>query len=194
MSPTVYFTVIDDVARQNRSALGKIILLQCIRLATQQPNGLFEMTHEPAGRPVVSGHPEIFISLSHSATSLACAGTLAGPLGIDLEIERSGRNVADIAAFAFGPAEQKRVARDGTDGFYRIWTLREAIAKAEGIGLVQVADRQDRVDTGPDSGEWRWRDWHLARHVVAPGRHLALAVQAARADAMAWRYFTPTDA
>lgn len=192
MGPSVYFSVIDEVARHNRSALGKIIILQLISLATQQPAALLEIVHEGTGRPVVSGHPEIFISLSHSGTSLACAATLAGPVGVDIEIARSGRNVVDIAAFAFGPAEQKRAAREGADGFYRIWTLREAIAKAEGIGLAQAADRQDRVDSGPDTGDWRWQDWHVSHRILEPGKHLSLAVQAAELDTVDWRYVTPS--
>jgi phosphopantetheinyl transferase len=192
LSLPVYFTVIDNVARQKRVVAAKSIILQSISLAMGQLNPALELANEPSGRPVVLGHPEIFISLSHSRTSLACAATFAGPVGIDLEIVRRGRNLGDIAALAFGPAEQVRAARDGPDGFYRIWTLREAIAKAEGIGLAHAADRQDRVASGPDTGDWRWHHWHLAHRLLDHGKYLALATRAPEIEAVDWRYFTPT--
>lgn len=190
MSPTVYFSVIDDIDRHHRSAAGKSFVLQAISRAAGEDNLNFHISHEPGGKPYVTGHSEIFISLSHSRTSLACAATLLGPVGIDIEIVRPHRDLAGIAAFAFGPNERIRSGSSGADGFYRIWTLREAMAKAEGIGLARAADRQDRVDSGPDTGDWRWQDWHLSHRILAPGKHLALAAQAPAADGVEWRYFT----
>lgn len=140
----------------------------------------------------MAGHPEIFISLSHSHASLACAATRLGPVGIDLEVARPHRDLAGIAGFAFGPKEQSRAAAEGADGFYRIWTLREAIAKADGIGLAQAADRNDRVESGPATGDWCWQGWHLTHRVLDPGKHLAIAVRAPAVDAIDWCWFRPT--
>ena len=157
-----------------------------------QPDGSFDIVRDPAGRPLVANEPGIFVSLSHSQASLACAATHVGPIGIDLEVPRPQRDLAGIAAFAFGPKEQIRAAA-GPAAFYRIWTLREAIAKATGVGLAQAADRQDRVDGGPETGAWRWQDWHLTHRMPEPGTHLAIALLGPQADAVDWRYFTPND-
>ncbi|MBI2255702.1 MAG: 4'-phosphopantetheinyl transferase superfamily protein [Proteobacteria bacterium] len=165
-----------------------------VRIILGQPKASFEIAAEASGKPVVTGHPEIFISISHSQASLACAATQIGPIGIDLEIARPHRDLAGIAAFAFGPREQIRIAQEGADGFYRIWTLREAIAKANGIGLIEAADRRDRVESGPVTGDWRWQDWHLTHRILAPGRHLAIAVHAPAVEIIDWRRVTPNGA
>ena len=50
-----------------------------------------------------------------------------------------------MAEATFGPLETQRVGRTGERGFYRIWTVREAMGKATGEGLRLVADRLDRA-------------------------------------------------
>lgn len=115
--------------------------------------------------------------MAHSGPLLACAATLLGPIGVDIERPRPGRDLTGIADAAFGPAEIRRSACGGPAAFYRIWTLREAIAKAMGEGLALVADRSDRAAEGPDEGSWRWQDWCLA-HYRQPGDVcLALALR-----------------
>lgn len=82
------------------------------------------------------------------------------------------------------------MARDGLAGFYRIWTLREAIAKATGDGLGLVIDSMDRVATAPASGYWVAADrcWHLASLEPRVGITMALAVGAAPpTQASSWR-------
>jgi hypothetical protein len=85
-----------------------------------------------------------------------------------------------IAAAAFGPAEARRVAADGAPGFYRIWTLKEAMAKASGAGIAEVADRTDRVPDGPPQGIWRANvgvtPWWLAL-TSRPGLSIAVAIR-----------------
>jgi len=186
LKPAVYFTVIDEIDPPKRSIAGKIAILQLVREISGQLDARFDIAAAPNGKPFVVGRPDLFISISHSRTTLACAVTFAGPLGIDLERPRPDRDLSGIAAFAFGPGEQRRAAAEGPDGFYRIWTLREAIAKAEGIGLAQVADRQDRADSGPAVGDWCWQGWHLTHRILAPGKHLAIAAYAPQVDRLAW--------
>ncbi len=186
MRPAVYFTILSNIERQRQSLVAKNVILQCIKFVSGQPNKNFEIAAEPSGRPIVVGRPDIFVSLSHSKASLACAATMAGPLGIDLETAQAGRAFDAIAAFGFGPAEARRAAKEGPVGFYRIWTLREAISKAEGLGLAQATDGQDRVETGPAIGDWRWQDWHLTHRISSPGTHVALAVRAPQFVAVEW--------
>lgn len=186
MPPAVYFTILNGIERQRQRLVVKNVILQCIKFVSEQPNNNFEIAAEPSGRPIVVGRPDIFVSVSHTKTSLACAASMAGPMGIDLETARAGRAFDAMAAFAFGPAEVYRAAEEGPGGFYRIWTLREAISKAEGLGLAQVTDRQDRVDTGPAIGNWRWQDWHLTHRIPSRGMHVALAVRAPQIETIEW--------
>ena len=137
---------------------------------------------EPTGKPFLEsalGQAVPFISLAHTRGWVACAASAVGPIGIDIEWHRPGRDHAGIARAAFGPLEQERARADGP-GFYRIWTLREAIAKATGDGLTLATDRRDRVHDGPDDGSWRVRQdetyWHLSHHRIQGELNLAIAV------------------
>ena len=100
-------------------------------------------------------------------------------VGIDVEVHRPRRNFDRIAA-AFG-LRQCLVAADGAAGFYRIWTLKEAMAKASGVGLAEVADRTDRAAGGPKEGAWRANvgttPWWLAHATPVPSVSLALAIR-----------------
>ena len=63
--------------------------------------------------------------------------------------------MSEIASYAFGPQEQRVVKSDGPRAFYRIWTLREAFAKARGLGFSILADGRDYFPEAPDSGIWQ---------------------------------------
>ncbi|MDR3439076.1 4'-phosphopantetheinyl transferase superfamily protein [Telmatospirillum sp.] len=117
------------------------------------------------------------VSLSHGGGLVAVAASLeGGDLGIDVEPHRF-RNISALAEFSFGPDEQAAVAAGGIAAFYRIWSLREAQAKAVGDGLAMVADGRDRVAGGPFEGCWIEGSWGLAHIVPEPGFSLALAVR-----------------
>jgi 4'-phosphopantetheinyl transferase len=119
------------------------------------------------------------VSLTHTRGAIACALAISHPIGIDLERHRP-RDYRSIAQYAFGPREQSRIEREGEHGFYRVWTVREAIAKATGQGLALVTDGRDRADVGPALGSWTTRcdsdDWYLVHAQPAPDMSLAIAV------------------
>lgn len=118
------------------------------------------------------------ISIAHSAHLAATAISRIGPVGIDLELHDPTRNLAGIAETYFGPQEAAQVAVGGARAFYRIWTLREAIGKATGEGL--LTDCRDRItDASPYAGAWvaDERKWLLAHMEPRPGVSLALAIQ-----------------
>ncbi|MBF6568199.1 MAG: 4'-phosphopantetheinyl transferase superfamily protein [Candidatus Binataceae bacterium] len=131
------------------------------------------LTHDADGRPLLYRGQEpcsIAVGLSHSRTIAACAITDLGAIGIDVEF-CADRHFQGIAAAAFGPAEQALVAREGQCAFYRIWTLREALAKADGNGLARLTDGSDYFADAPGIGSWRaiidGQDWMFWTGVVA---------------------------
>jgi phosphopantetheinyl transferase len=101
-------------------------------------------------------------------------------VGIDIEVYNSRRDFARIAAATFGPEEQMAVAGEGASAFYRIWTLREAMAKASGAGIAEVADRTDRVAKGPKEGASRQKvgttSWWLTHRTPVSGLSMAVAL------------------
>jgi phosphopantetheinyl transferase len=76
--------------------------------------------------------------------------------------------------------EAARTSNAGIGAFYRIWTLREAIAKARGQGLALAADGLDRVHEGPDVGQWfatlDQAAWSLSHNLIDEDTSFATAV------------------
>jgi 4'-phosphopantetheinyl transferase len=102
---------------------------------------------QDAGKPELqqkAGDPQLHFNLSHTATvGLLAVG--AGPVGIDVEQVR--RIDHAVAENYFSESERQDLAQlDGDawlQGFYRCWTRKEAILKAEGLG---VGDRLAKFD------------------------------------------------
>lgn len=122
-------------------------------------------------------------SISHSEGIVACAASDEGRIGIDVEWQNPNRAWAAIAAEYFGPGEANRVLSGGAETFYRLWTLKEALGKAEGTGLARVLERSDWFAACPLLGEWRMeiagRIWTFQSIVPAPDYVLALAAEGA---------------
>jgi 4'-phosphopantetheinyl transferase len=134
--------------------------------ARQLLNSLLERNHlnSPSTRLAQDsdGHPRLYrdhqpsgiaITISHSRAFVACAITDLGCIGIDVEF-CADRPHEDLAAFAFGPEEQHEVARGGSRSFYRIWTMREALAKASPGDIAHVTDGRDYFAAAPNAGRW----------------------------------------
>ena len=100
------------------------------------------------GRPIamdVCGRRSPFLSIAHSRGWLACIVSGCRPVGVDIETFRPGRSWQAIAQLAFGPLERAHALRQGPDAFLRLWTAREALAKATNKGFALVVDRADYV-------------------------------------------------
>ncbi len=120
------------------------------------------------------------LSITHTGRLAAAAVCAGGDLGIDLERHRF-RDHSALAAQAFGPNEQAAVARGGGAEFYRIWTLREAFAKATGQGLPQVMDGADRFDADRLGTVWAAEidgaRWRFASSLFSPEHCLGVALR-----------------
>lgn len=130
-----------------------------------------------AGRPFLPDTPVTF-SLAHSEGLTVCAVTANGQIGVDMERIRRLPDGQTIAARCFAPEELRTyvaappLARPTV--FFRTWTRKEAIVKAEGGALVQPLHDLDvgalplpavvRVSTGKAH-----RDWHLHAFEPAAG-------------------------
>ncbi|ADB35076.1 4'-phosphopantetheinyl transferase [Kribbella flavida DSM 17836] len=116
------------------------------------------LRHATTGRPTLNG---LSVSLSHARTSgdeqsaagagavgterraasgvhglVAVAASVAGPVGVDLEVRRAFA-VTGMARRWFDPAEAALVeaADDPVETFLLLWTAKEAVGKALGRGL-----------------------------------------------------------
>ena len=92
-------------------------------------------------------------SLSHSAGLVACAISAAHAIGIDVEAINGAIDVSRIAARYFTVEEATALVRcpveDRAWRFFELWTLKEALLKAAGIGPATTLDRVSfRVNGG----------------------------------------------
>lgn len=93
------------------------------------------------GRPEIDNEypPPLRFSLSHTLDLVACVVTRAFDVGIDVEFARDSTDVLALAERFFAPREVSALRAlptdRQTDRFISIWTLKEAYAKARGLGL-----------------------------------------------------------
>jgi 4'-phosphopantetheinyl transferase len=170
-------------ARRGRGAWSSLLARAALRALLAQHTGHadWQILRTRLGKPFVVGPSGALgpaVSLSHTGAMVAVAMAQAGALGVDIEQHRT-RDFTALAAQAFGPAEQADVAVSGADAFYRIWTSREAIAKATGDGLALAANGHDLVAGGASEPYRRMEHgghvWHLAHVRIEPDCSLAVA-------------------
>ncbi len=144
----------------------------------------------PPGKPFLieeDGFSASF-SLSHTHGMVACALTAAAALGVDVECIDRKVDSADIAARFFAPAEAAHLAQlDGEvrrERFFDLWTLKEALVKALGVGLAESLNRF-AFAVAPDGGislsapaGIGAQSWQFG--LFAPGPRHRLAVAARR--------------
>lgn len=115
-----------------RAILGDVLDLRPDRVPLARQEG---------GKPVLAGLPAHF-SLSHSGDSVIVAVSPDGPVGVDIEALRLLPDAAAVARRFLDAATARRVAAAPPDTraaqFLRLWTWREAVAKALGAPLMEI--------------------------------------------------------
>jgi 4'-phosphopantetheinyl transferase len=191
------FATLDDHAdaarhhlpRRRRQSLAARALLRAVLAleGTGSPASPWHLLRSPQGYPNVAttGNARRSVSLAHSGAIVACAIAARGTIGVDVERIDAERPVAALARAAFGPTEIAEVEREGAMAFYRIWTLREALAKASGQGFGLLVNRLDMAPGIADAGRRRvgGDEWELACWTLDEGYELGFARLAVAGDA-----------
>jgi 4'-phosphopantetheinyl transferase len=101
------------------------------------------------GQPQADG---LFLTLSHSR-HLALAAIATRRIGVDVEYVREGLNLASLAAECLSVRELATFMRlkpsDQIRSFFKIWTQKEALSKALGLGL-RVPFNELEVEADPN--------------------------------------------
>ena len=150
------------------------------------PAELGELLYSKEGKPHFA-NPEWQISISHTANH-AVAVVCQGPkLGVDIELARE-RRFLHLARQYFHAREsthlQKQVGDEQRlqDEFYRLWTLKEALAKVTGKGL-GFSIGQNMLGVSPTSLNGKLTttdqstDYRFVSTKLQPEIYLALAVK-----------------
>jgi 4'-phosphopantetheinyl transferase len=123
--------------RQRQFVVGRVLLRMALgRLLNVAPQDV--RLEEQVGKaprlvaPVLKGSSPGF-SIAHSGRWVACATSAQTALGLDIEMRDPGRDLAALAAQAFDVDEMAQWARiqklpddERVDGFYRLWSEKEA--------------------------------------------------------------------
>jgi len=101
---------------------------------------------EKQGKPALEGE-KIHFNISHSGEVVLIAVSDT-QTGVDVEYMKPDFDYEEILATNFCGRESKaaRSALDGRKMFYRLWTRKEALLKADGIGLTDDLTKIDVSD------------------------------------------------
>jgi 4'-phosphopantetheinyl transferase len=95
------------------------------------------------GKPSIADQVHaLSFNVSHSGPHCLIAVTRHGPVGVDIEPVRPGRDFLALARRFYTATENEVLsARSDAGLFYRMWTLKEAHIKARGLKLLDGLDR-----------------------------------------------------
>ena len=178
LEPILAMLPIEEQARVRRlrypkhqamTLAGKALLLRHLhRVCPGEPRPLLRLLErQHTGRPI---HPMIDdFSISHSGTFvvLAVAPTGSGiRLGVDIEIIGSQWRIAAGVAMSVGERRRIHLSGEPEREFFRMWTFKEAVLKADGSGF---AVPPSAVNTCVPSTVVGGRMWFVASFNVAVG-------------------------
>ena len=109
-----------------------------------------EFATEPQGKLAIAQPPsEVGFNLSHTADCVVCATCRDFAVGLDIERVMDRVNPLLISQRFFSESESRSIVAldpsERLDRFFRIWTLKEALAKAHGLGLLAPTDSSQFV-------------------------------------------------
>ena len=151
-----------------------------------------QLRSDSYGKPELEtpfGDPPLRFNLSHTNRLAACVLSYGHAVGIDVEEINRSLDFEAITRKAFAPEEQllldATTPGDRPVTFFRLWTLKEAIIKGIGRGLMiptaHFAFKLDplSVNIAPNAGEDS-ATWHLQE--LAPTANHRLAIAAKRSS------------
>jgi 4'-phosphopantetheinyl transferase len=168
-----------------------VLLREALSDRVRMPLAAWRFTRAAAGRPrVAAGGPvSPTFSVSHERNLVACLVARAGDHGIDVEALSAGDARLDGVELVLSDTERATVRREGARGSVRaieLWTLKEAYAKARGLGLsldlrpvtFRLDHRTIRVSFEPPAFDDPDR-WWFALYAPTPEHRLAIALDLA---------------
>lgn len=111
------------------------------RFLEQRPEEL-SFTTGPQGKPQLDGlAPDLQLrfNISRSASRCLCAVARGRDVGVDIELVREIDDLESLVQSQFSPSESSEILRlpdePRREAFFRCWTRKEALVKANGQGL-----------------------------------------------------------
>ncbi|HIJ61495.1 MAG TPA: 4'-phosphopantetheinyl transferase superfamily protein [Rhodospirillaceae bacterium] len=148
---------------------------------TGEPAAEIRILSATDGKPRLAGHPTVSFSLTHTRGLVACGVAEEAEIGIDAEILDCQIQFDAVARSFFAPAEAEAIERAEGETrielFYRLWTLKEAVVKADGRGQSIDAIAFDLTPPVPRLLASGGAIWSLAELQPTPDHRLAVALR-----------------
>ncbi len=196
--PPDWFKLLDDEERllcqqfrQEKDRLAYVaahaLLRSTLSNTLKIPPASLIISHDKKGKPFIN-MPEsraVEISLSHTSGMVAVALSETGKVGVDVEaVNQHIIPQDDLSAYGVSNEEAKRLASlaepERSELFFDLWTAREAVAKADGLGLslpfslIQI-DHSKNMATIQTDGSCPSSHWHLLLKRPSPLHRLSVA-------------------
>ncbi len=200
-----HFMALLDVEEQARAArfhfgqdrerfvIGHGLLREVLGHMLGRPGGSLKLLRGPFGKPYLAGHPVHFnLSDTKDAVLLALART---ELGADVETMNRRTDHERVAHHYFTPAEVEQIshAANGKKRFLELWTRKEAVLKACGVGLMDDlhslevhARRNELTIQHPEFVKLAGPAYHVTTFAVGEDHVVSLATAAPMAN---WKLF-----
>lgn len=181
-------------ADRRRYTLSHAMLRQTLSLYEPVAAGEWIVETGPHGKPAIAaGQPQLSFSLTHTAGLSACAIARGRDVGVDAENISRPAEYQQLAQRFFSPPEAERISRLPDDwraeGFFAVWTLKEAYIKARGLGFaLPLADFAFSFPEGVVTVEFASRldddpaTWQFERLQPTKEHRVAVAVRQPRSQ------------
>jgi 4'-phosphopantetheinyl transferase len=177
--------------------LGKHLLRRALK-AAGSPATISQLLYTPQAKPYFPDGPHF--NISHSGNRVVCGLSTTGRIGVDIEIVKT----LDFDDFQtqFTPGEWTAIrgAADPVAAFYRFWTAKESLIKADGRGLEIPLLDLDVTEYQPvaiDGSSWAFRPLtHLpgyAGHLTTEAGDVGPVSSGEPIPGIEFREISPTD-
>lgn len=164
----------DEGPRRRRLAR-RALLRRVLARRTDMAARSVPLVHDAAGRPSLSGMDDVHVSTANAGSLLAVV-VANGPVGVDVERRRPLPDWRALATDHFTPREFAHIAAlpdaVAEDAVLRLWTMKEAAAKALGVGLPDGLPPLDLACQALDADD-RWHVRSSDRVLCIDSRRIA---------------------
>jgi 4'-phosphopantetheinyl transferase len=174
--------------RDRRRYRARHHLLRILLRRYTAPGETINILRERGGKPILAnacGQREVRFSMSRSANVAAYAFAHDGRVGVDIEECREFPDMTGLVGDHFSEREKAQFNAGHRDErtrlFFQLWTRKEAVLKADGIGLIQplkqvnvLSDVAAKTAAGQvKSGPLSWSDAYTVLDLEAPHGYVA---------------------
>lgn len=163
---------------RRRFVAARAVLREILAGYLAVPPHALRFAYGPGGKPELAepAGTGLQFNLSHCDSLALYAVSRGEPVGVDLERIRPLPEMTLITTRYFRPAESALLHRldpgHRLETFFQLWTQKEAVAKARGIGLAEALE----PTADPDAGHRSDHPWMTIRLHPAAGYTAALAL------------------